>query len=252
MAHLGLQLYTVKDAAAADLIGTIRAVGEMGYDGVEFAGYFGTPMDSIRAALDETGMQTAATHILLAEIEREMDKVADDCGALGCPTVICPFIPRDERTDAAGWKRVAARMNSAGRQLRERGITFLYHHHNFDFDTVDGTTGMDILLAELDPSLVGFELDAYWVECAGRSALDFYETHHERIPSIHFKNMKDRESREDTEIGSGVLDLGPLVAAALSQGAIWLVVEQEKFDLDPVESARLNLADLRRLVEAVS
>lgn len=252
MAKLGLQLYTVKDAAAKDLIGTIKAVGSMGYEGVEFAGYFDHTPAVLRDTVAQAGMACAATHILLDEIEADTDRVVAETTELGCPTVICPFIKRDQRTSVADWRKIASRMNDTGRRLADAGLRFLYHHHNFDFDPIEGTTGMEILLANLDRSVVGFELDVYWVEATGNSALEFYNAHHAMIPSIHFKNMKDRESKVDTEIRSGVLDLGAIATSAITHGAQWLVVEQEKFDMDPMESARVNLQHLRELVEAAS
>ena len=47
MLPIAIQLYTVRDAAAADLRGTLEKIKKMGYDGVEFAGLHGNkPADS--------------------------------------------------------------------------------------------------------------------------------------------------------------------------------------------------------------
>ena len=50
---IALQLYSVRNLAAADFIGTLRSVAELGYPGVEFAGYHGIPVKEVRAALDQ-------------------------------------------------------------------------------------------------------------------------------------------------------------------------------------------------------
>ena len=41
MLPIAIQLYTVRDQAAADFEGTLKAIKAMGYEGVEFAGLHG-------------------------------------------------------------------------------------------------------------------------------------------------------------------------------------------------------------------
>ena len=41
MCEYGIQLYSVRDITEKDLPGAIRQMAEMGYKGMEFAGFFG-------------------------------------------------------------------------------------------------------------------------------------------------------------------------------------------------------------------
>lgn len=251
MAHMGLQLFSVKEEAARDLPGALRAVAAMGYDGVEFAGYHGNAPEGLAAVLEQTGLRSAASHIMLDALEEDFDAQVEACEALPCATIICPFIPRDQRGTITQWRHLADRFNDMGRRLSERGIRFLYHHHGFDFEPIAGTTGFEILKSHTESRYLGFEIDAYWLEVSGLNATEVYLANKDRVPSLHLKNMKSRADHHDIELADGVIDLPRLVAAALSNGIQWLVVEQEKFERDPMESARLNYQHLRSMVEAV-
>ena len=72
---IALQLYSIRHDCERDLPGTLKAVAEMGYEGVEFAGYYGRSAAELRAMLDDLGLAVAGTHI---RIETLMgDQLAD-------------------------------------------------------------------------------------------------------------------------------------------------------------------------------
>src|SRR6266481_1593259 len=58
-----LQLYSVRNECAKDLVGTVTAVSKMGYKAVEFAGYHGRDARMLRKLLDDTGLKCCGTHI---------------------------------------------------------------------------------------------------------------------------------------------------------------------------------------------
>ena len=52
--NIGIQMYSVRDALSKDFIGTLRKVKEIGYDYVEFAGYYGGYTgEELKALLDD-------------------------------------------------------------------------------------------------------------------------------------------------------------------------------------------------------
>jgi sugar phosphate isomerase/epimerase len=107
---------------------------------------------------------------------------------------------------------------------------------------------MDILLERCDPALVNFEADVYWIEHAGVDAVQFLKQHGKRCPYIHCKDFKDRTTKRDVEVGAGAIDMRGVVRQARRDGAEWFIVEQEAFDMPPMESAVISLRNLRRLV----
>ena len=59
----GLQLYTVRDLVMQDMERTLDQVAAIGYEEVEFAGYFGHEPKAIRAMLDRCGLKAPAAHV---------------------------------------------------------------------------------------------------------------------------------------------------------------------------------------------
>ena len=59
MGKIALQLYSVREAAEKDFLGTVRRVADMGYDGIQFAGFFDTPAKELKNVLNEKGIKVA-------------------------------------------------------------------------------------------------------------------------------------------------------------------------------------------------
>jgi len=243
---IGLQLYTILDEARRDLVGTIHRVAAIGYDGVEFAGYFDTPAATLQRALAESGLRAAGTHVGLPLLRTDLPAQLDYSLAIGCPTILCPAFRVEERS-AAFFHTMADFFNATAAQCRANGLDFAYHIHGHEVIDFDGQTGMDILFGHTDPDLVGFELDTYWVEKAGVDALRLFREHAQRCTFIHFKDAVDRLHWRDTEIGAGIIDVAGILAAVPQSAVRWFIVEQEAVAMPPLESVAVSLANLRRM-----
>jgi sugar phosphate isomerase/epimerase len=246
---IGLQLYTIKEETAQDFLGTIRKVGEIGYDGVEFAGYFGTPAADLKRTLETSGLKVAGTHLNTTILRTELAANIDYCHAIGCPTILCPAFKVEERS-VDFFKGVADFFNEVAQTCKDNHLGFAYHIHGHEFIDFDGKTGMDVLFANTDPALVFYELDTYWVEKAGVDALALFQANADRCTFIHFKDMKDRVDWRDTEIGAGLIDVAGIIAASADSAVEWYVVEQEAFDMPRMESIAVSLKNLRKLTGA--
>jgi sugar phosphate isomerase/epimerase len=252
MAKLGLQLYTVRDVADKDLPGAMRQVAQIGYDGVEFAGgVMQTPANVIKKTLAETGLTVAGAVFLWNELENNLKGIISYCKEIGCPTVVFPWIDEKLRLDRSGWLAVAQQFNAWARECRANGLNFLYHVHGYEFSTVEGKTGMDWLMETIDPKLVQLEIDVYWVEHAGVDSVEFMKKWGHLSPSIHFKDMKDRASKMDTEVGAGAIDMLAIARIGKQHNARWFIVEQEQFDMPSMESVAISLRNLKKVVQKI-
>ena len=81
---VALQLYTVRNELAADFLGTLCKVSEMGYDGVEFAGLNGYEPVQVKKWCDSLGLTPISAHVPLADMLADVDKVIADYKAIGC------------------------------------------------------------------------------------------------------------------------------------------------------------------------
>jgi sugar phosphate isomerase/epimerase len=240
--QVALELYTVRDETQRDFAGTLRRVAEMGYPGVEFAGYGGLSEQAMAALLAETGLKVPGTHVGLDLLTGEhLDASIAYCRAIGCPLMVLPSLPQAWRS-LDGLHMLGPELEAIGLRCRDAGITFGYHNHNFEFASVEGQTLYDHLLALTDPDLVKVELDVYWVAYADQDPLALLNRLGERVALIHFKDMA--ADRSMTEVGKGILDMHGITDFA-RQHNLWAVVEHDHPTLPSLESARLSLEFFR-------
>lgn len=243
---LALQLYTVRDETARDFTGTIRRIAEMGYDGVEFAGYGDLTAEEMHSLLSEVGLQAYSSHVRLDLLEQQLDQEIAYCKQIGCPFIFLPWLAPDMRNEEM-IRTLAPRLNEFGKRCQDQGITFGYHNHDFEFATLpDGTKLLDLLLSQTDPSFVSLELDVYWAAYAGVSPASVLERYSGRVPVVHLKDMTP--DRHFTEVGDGTLNLAQLAAVAEKSGAKVFVVENDAPTIPSLDSARRSLTNLRQMV----
>jgi len=242
---IGLQLYTVRDQTQLDFKKTVQRVAEMGYDAVEFAGYGDIPSKEMSALLADTGLRTAGSHVSLDALEHDLDHEINYCLDIGCPYLIIPYLAQEWRT-AAGFLKLADRLNILGRHCQNRGITLAYHNHNFEFEQEDGRYLLDLLAAATDPQLVKLELDTYWAAYAGVDPIAYLRTITGRVALVHLKDMTP--DRHFTEVGDGTLDIKGYCQAARAAGARFYLVENDQPTIPSLESARRSLENLRTIL----
>ena len=226
--QIGVQLYTLRAQAARDLEGTLAAVARMGYAGVEFAGFHGHDATAVRAMLDRHGLQAFAAHVPTTQFEDDIERVVADLTTVGARWGVVPAAGVEDR-NAEGMRRLGERMNGYARRLAEAGLRFAYHNHAFEFEgrNADSGTWFDTLLAATDPSLVFFELDAFWAAVGGYEPDQVIRTNRSRIRLVHLKDAARDDPRKDVPFGEGVLDWGAILSAAREAGVEYYITEQD-------------------------
>jgi sugar phosphate isomerase/epimerase len=245
---VALQLYSVRDQLKDDFRGIVHQVAQIGYDGVQFAGYGGLSASDMRRLLEETGLQAAGTHTGLDTLEERLDAEIGYNQEIGNKWILCPSLPEARRQNAAGWRQVAASFNRIGERCRDRGLLFGYHNHAFEFPPLPdagGQRGLDILLGETDAELVFWEPDVYWIKKGGADPAAMIRQYAGRVPITHLKDMTGDERQTFAEVGEGTLDWPAILAASEAAGVVWHCVEQDRCDRPPLESVRISLEHLR-------
>lgn len=246
MAKIGLQLYSIKELTEKDFIGSLEKVAKIGYQGVEFAGFFDTPASELKKVLDDLGIVPCGSHTGINALEEELNRVIDYNLEIGNQYVICPGLPEHMRNSYDAYMRLADKFNDIGRKCKEQGIQFAYHNHDFEFEKYNGEYGLDILLSNTDPDLVHMELDTFWVEYAGLKSVDFMRKYPKQHSSlIHIKDMKSLDEKISTEVGNGIMDFVEILNLAKELGTKWYIVEQEEFEISQLESIEKSLNYLK-------
>ncbi|MBI2741889.1 MAG: sugar phosphate isomerase/epimerase [Rhodospirillales bacterium] len=240
-----MQLYTVRDALAADVGGTLRRVADIGYREVELADLPGVAARSMRESLQRYGLQAPSMHASYDSLRGDFAAVVAEARTLGATYVVCPSVDAGERRTADDWKKVCRALNGIGRAARSQDLVLAYHNHDFEFAPFDdGATPFRLLLTETDPHDVKLELDVYWVAKAGLDPVQHLRNGANRIALVHLKDLGADGST--VEVGSGVLPMEEIVRTALLAGVRHLFVEQDDSP-DPLASVATSFRFLEQL-----
>ncbi len=225
---IGLQLYTVRSLMAEDVAGTLDAVAAIGYQEVEFAGYFGHAPAEVRGWLDSAGLSSPAAHVGMEELEGAgLEAAIETASMLGQRWLVLPWIPEDMRT-TDGYRTLADMLNAAGETATAANFRVAYHNHAFEFDTVDddGTTGFSLLLEHLDPALADLEIDFHWSAAAGVDSAALLRDNPGRFPLCHVKDLTADGRMAD--VGAGEIDWAALFALSDTAGLRHYFVEHDQ------------------------
>jgi sugar phosphate isomerase/epimerase len=187
--RIGVQLYTVRSQMADSVEQTLERVAQVGYDEVEFAGYYGRSPQQIRALLDGAGLSAPSGHMQLEALESDWDASLDLAGTIGHEYLVVASIAPENRTTLDDYRRMAERFNAVGERAQSAGLTFAYHNHAFEFEPLEGQVPWDVLLEATDPALVKIELDLYWITVGGGDAAGMLQAHPGRFHLVHVKDM---------------------------------------------------------------
>ena len=249
---IGLQLYSVRELLPQDFDGTLAKVRADGYTEVEAAGYYDKPAAEFRKAMDKAGLRCVSTHHPLGVLRPRLDELIEYGHTLGLDYIICSSsVRRDPAAKGPltldDWHYVAGEFNRIGEKVKAAGMTFGYHNHTPEFGTEGGVVFYDELLKLTDPKLVVFEMDCGWVFAAGRDPIEYLSKTPERFPLLHVKDMAREANGQfhSTVMGRGLVDYKLTLRAAT--GLKHYFIEQEEFDLDPIEALRLDAEYMRKL-----
>lgn len=241
--RVGLQLYTVRNLMQSDVPGTLEKVAAIGYDDVEFAGYFDHSPEEIKAMIDGLGLRAPSAHIGYDLLQNDLDNVLEAAHTIGHAYIICPWLAPPQRTMDA-FKQHVALFNEVGAKCKAAGFQFAYHNHDFEFESVGDQVLYDFLLQETDPELVKMEMDLYWINYAGADPLAYFEKYPGRFALCHVKDMAD--GKQIASVGQGNIDFGDIFAHSEQAGLKHYIVEHDRPDdaLKSIETSYKYLKDL--------
>lgn len=246
---VGLELYSVREELKRDPEGTVRAVGKIGYQCVEFyAPYFersdGQTKD-MRRLLDDLGVRCYSTHNSIDHLSpQNFSRTRDLNLMLGAKYVV--VATAEPKPGSDGWKWIADTLNSAAEQLEPAGLRVGYHNHQPEFTPVNGVKPLEILAKNTKPSVM-LQLDVGTCLAAGSDPAAWIKANPGRIRSIHCKDWSpDPDKGYKVLFGEGVADWKRIFAAAESVGGIeYYLVEQEGSRFSELETAQKCLATFR-------
>jgi len=225
--RFGIQLYTLREVAKADPMGTLRRLKALGYGELELGGPPYSMMDPkvLRRELVSLGLTVPSMHVPLVEIEADAAKIFEQANILGAKYVVVPWIDPARRATVAQCQAIAATLTRLGQAAKSAGLTLAYHNHSWEFEPVEGKLPFDIFFGESDPALVKVELDLFWAAKAKADIPAIFAKYAGRIPLCHVKDMAADGSM--VAVGAGIIDFGALFARSQQAGLLHYFVEHD-------------------------
>ncbi len=261
--NLGLQLYSVKRTMEKDFEGTLKAVKEMGYDYVEFAGYLGKTAEEIKAILEKYDLKCISVHQKLTiRDEAKAKEEVEFLKALGVKYVVIPWFGVEALAGTDKWEETKEDFNKMAELLSENGMLLGYHNHDFEFKTFEGKYLHDYIFEAVPEDKIFPEIDTCWVKYAGLVPEDKIRQFRDRVPVVHLKDFyttslnagavygligeggseggKAEVKFEYRPVGMGIQDFDKILAACEECGTHTVIVEQD----DPGERTELEAVKL--------
>lgn len=263
------QLYSARREADKDLEKVLSTLSELGYDGVEFAGFYGHDAKGINELLKKYNLKAISSHVGLDLIRADMFGVIAFHQAIGCEYIAVPYLPAEIRPGNPGFAEVLSLIHTFGRLCNEAGITLLYHNHDFEFVQFSGMYALDFLYTAVPENILKTEIDVCWVKYAGVDPAAYLTKYAGRCPVVHLKDFVGRrekdgpdpyallgqdENRENKTqsfefrpFGYGCQNVQEVLEAAENAGAKWLIIEQdESVGRCPLEAAKMSIDTLKK------
>lgn len=249
MKRIALQLYSIRNDCSKDLEGTLKAVAEMGYEGVEFAGYHERSAENLREILDNLGLKVAGTHIgLNTLLGEELDKTVEFNRTLENRFLIVPWIPEEMMNSNAKCLETANLFNDISKKLKKEGMRVGYHNHMFEFKIVDGKRIWDTFFGSTVPDVV-MQLDTGNAMHGGVDAEDILEIvrrYPGRATTVHIKEFSSKNP--NALIGEGDMKWKEFFELCEKIGRTeWYIVEQESYAYQPLECVKRCIENIRKM-----
>jgi sugar phosphate isomerase/epimerase len=246
---VGIELYSVRDELKQDLMGTVRGVAKMGYQGVEFfSPYFSwTPeyAKEVRKLLDELKITCWSTHNSASSFTPEnLPKAIELNQILGSKFIVMASAGRVQGLD--GWKKVAETLNNAADKLSSHGMRAGFHNHQTESTPIEGKRPMEVL-AEDTGRNVALQLDVGTCVHAGSDPVAWINANPGRIASIHCKHWSS-DGGYKVLFGEGAAPWKKIFEAAEKTGGVeYYLIEQEGSRFPPMETAERCFANYKKL-----
>lgn len=237
--YTSVQLWGVRKELKEDFEGTLKKLAEMGFDGVEFAKYFGPYKDDpqgLKDFLNSIGLKASGAHLGFQPLRKNFFKTVAFYKTLGVETII---VPMDKRSfDPARFDEFTAELNKYSKKLAKFGLKTGYHNHWQEFQDYKQDTFWNHTFANTNSNVV-MQLDTGWVVYSGKDNIEIIKKFPGRAFTVHLKPKFAKEYEDQAEenghyafIGQDNFDWAPVLEAMIETGGTkWFVLEQEEYPL---------------------
>jgi sugar phosphate isomerase/epimerase len=233
---IGCQTWPVREMIAKDFPGTIKQLGEAGFQTIElcspvgysdsgFAGlakYSGTELKRI---LSDAGVTCISSHFSIDELRENQEGRIAWAKDVGLTQMIVPSLDGPKRPTMDDVKRAADEYNKIGERSAKAGIQQGLHNEDFEMTVVGGKRTYDLLFDLLDPNMVKFQFQVSTIS-RGYDAAEYFTKYPGRFISMHVQGWSEK-TKKITPVGQDTLDWKKIFTAAKTGGVKNYFVEMD-------------------------
>ena len=250
--EISIQLYSIRDTIARsgnNLDAIFKGLAEMGYTGIEAAGYgggkfYGYAPEDFKATAEKYGIKVISSHcnrnLTAEEIEsgdfseglKWWAQAIADHKAAGMKYIVNPWLNRPATLKEL--KVTCDYFNEIGKLCNAAGLKYGYHNHSHEMVNVENRVMLEYMIENTDPELVFYELDLYWTVMGKKSPVEFFEKYPGRFALLHVKDHR--------EVGqSGMVGFDAIFKNVATAGVQDIIVEIEGCKGTTMDGAKVSI-----------
>jgi sugar phosphate isomerase/epimerase len=251
---IALELFSVRHELQDDLRGTLKAVAEMGYEGVEFAGAPQHSAEELKDVLDEVGLVCCSWHTPFNLVQDDkLQETIEFNKVIGNKSIIVPGIPGNLVDSRDKWLKMAEFFNQLTEKLVPHAMFTGYHNHHTEFKPLDGEKPWDTFFGNTRKEVV-MQLDTGNAVFGGADLISILKKYPGRAVSVHLKPYSKKAGKDDPRLG-----FRPVIGEDDTEwdeifhlcetigGTEWYIVEYESDAHPPLKSVELCLKALKSM-----
>lgn len=235
-AAFGVQAYTFRKSFPLGVAATLDSIKMMGFTELEGGGGK-MPAAEFKKLCDERGITIAGAGSGYENLIKDPQAAADEAKALGAKYLMCAWIPHEKGSfNLDNAKKAVEDFNTAGKVLKENGITFCYHIHGYEFQPYQKGTLLDYIIENTNPEYVSFEMDVLWTQFGGGNPVALLKKYGDRWKLMHLKDLRKGVKKDltggtstenDVALGTGEIDIPGILREANKIGIKHYFIEDE-------------------------
>lgn len=242
---IAVQLYTLRKELAEDFTGTLKKVSELGYDAVEFAGFYDIPKEKMKNLLQEYNLDVIGSHTPLEALEKNLDETLDYNEYIENKNIVIPWAPIH---DINSLNVIVEKLININEHLTKRGFRLHYHNHDFEFVKYEEKYLFDLLFQKVKGLYA--EIDTHWVQRAGINPIDYLKKYRDKTTLIHLKDLVEIENKQDfAPLGKGIMDLDGIIYQAKINNTEAVIVENDAPKNGGIEDISISIKYLKERIK---
>ena len=252
MAKIGSPLFILREECQKDLLSVLDKLSLIGYDGIEFLGFFGYKPSDIKKRLDSCGLTAIGDHVAFTEFAENTEKVIEEHKEIDCGYITIGAPGKDGLPGGENYARTIETFERIGESLKSAGMKLLFHNHAEELQkTSDGKTVLETIFDDTRPDLLYCEPDLGWIGIGGGEPEYFVRKYKNRCPVIHFKDyIKTDNGFLFRPTGYGDMNNSELYAIARDCGSPpeWYVMDHDlAYERDSYFDLKISLEYFKNL-----